>query len=390
MKIQDLLKYGIEPTIISAWENAGMKYLLPVQRDAIRRYGLFDGKSLIVSAPTTSGKTFIGEMAAAFCASRKQKVIYLVPLKSVAEEKFRDFSSKYKDKTKIVISTRDRREYDEQIETGDYNIAILIYEKLEHFIVSNPNIVSQVSLIIIDEIQSISDEQRGAKLELLLTKLKLLDTNFQLLGLSAVLKGSEIIPEWLTAKFLQITERPVELRQGIIYNGLFSYETYNQGTEGTEPAFETTHHASDRELFIKNIIFFTGEEKDASQTLCFVKDKNSTQRFAFEIAEQVNFKPADDAISKLSTLEDSLSRRKLTQCLKKGVGFHNADLTLDERTVIESAFKHGQIKILISTTTLSMGINLPAKNVFIEPEKWVSGKGVKPCTVPITKSEFEN
>src|SRR5690554_1767781 len=95
MKMTELLRYGIPPEIIQLWQQQESATLLPVQAVAVKRHGLFGDGNLLIQAPTSSGKTFIGEMAALQTALRRKKVLYLVPLKALAEEKYADFREKY-------------------------------------------------------------------------------------------------------------------------------------------------------------------------------------------------------------------------------------------------------------------------------------------------------
>ena len=89
MKIKSLKNYGIPSYILNIWEKHYSPYLLPIQEEAVRNYGILDdkeNKKLLVIAPTSSGKTFIGEMAAITQVIHQKKVIYLVPLRCLAEE----------------------------------------------------------------------------------------------------------------------------------------------------------------------------------------------------------------------------------------------------------------------------------------------------------------
>ena len=157
--MRNLEVWGVPSYIVDIWEKSYSPYLLPVQEEAVRDYGVLDydgGKglprrcvprndrrmdsrlrgndmrnnNLLVVAPTSSGKTFIGEMAAITQAVHKKKTIYLVPLRSLAEEKYHHFRDLYANcNINTLISSRDRREYDKKIIRGDYQAVVMVYEK---------------------------------------------------------------------------------------------------------------------------------------------------------------------------------------------------------------------------------------------------------------------
>ena len=111
MRIETLEAYNVPADIIDVWRSHVGAELLPVQERAVKEFGLFGADNLIVFSPTSSGKTFIGEMAAVKPARENTKVFYLVPHKALAEEKYREFSRRYaKAGVDVVISSRDRRE----------------------------------------------------------------------------------------------------------------------------------------------------------------------------------------------------------------------------------------------------------------------------------------
>lgn len=113
IRIADLKReYGFDDYVIQALEDRGIESLLEPQEAAIRA-GVLDGKSLIVSANSSTGKTLIAELTIVKLAVTL-KALYLVPLKSLAEDKFAEFSKYYADSLSIGISTRDRQEYDDR------------------------------------------------------------------------------------------------------------------------------------------------------------------------------------------------------------------------------------------------------------------------------------
>lgn len=388
MEIKKLLKYGIPERIIQTWEENQGEKLLPLQSLAVTRFGLLEGESLIISAPTSSGKTFCGEMAAVSSIFKQRKVICLVPLKAIAEEKFADFQDKYSGLgIKVAISTRDRREYDLDLEKGDFDLGILIYEKFNQLLLKNLDLLKNIDLLIIDELQMIGDSSRGQVLELAL--LKVLNSGYkpQIIGLSAVLGEVEGLASWLKCKLLLEHKRPVELLQGTLYKGKFFYRKHNSQEEGEEEFINIESENIDEILFpnIQKLL------NQGEQILIFLKSKNETVNLALAFAEKYNGEASSSALERLVDLEETGLREKLELCLQKGVAFHNADLSYEERKVIEHSFLENETRLIFATSTLSMGVNLPARTVFIETLKYENGdfadKGV---LVPLTWNEYEN
>ena len=97
------------------------------------------------------------------------------------------------------------------------------------------------------------------------------------------------------------------------------------------------------------------------------------------------------AVDALNEMDDTFTTEILADTLKNGIAFHNSDLLVEERILVERLFRQGKIRVLFSTSTLAMGMNLPAKNVFIYPYKWqYSTQFRKWGTEDITRSEYEN
>jgi helicase len=158
-------------------------------------------------------KTLVGEIVSVHYAMAKKRALYLVPMKALAEEKYHHFKEMYGELgIETIISTHDRKEYDQDLERKEFDIAVVVFEKFKSLLVSNPNLLQGIGLIVIDELQMMGDETRGAGLELLLTKILLSPYKPQLLGLSAVLGDGEDLARWLRAELLVETSRPVELR----------------------------------------------------------------------------------------------------------------------------------------------------------------------------------
>jgi helicase len=386
MKMSELIRYEVPPEVIVLWQQRESATLLPIQEMAVRRFELFGSGNLLIQAPTSSGKTFIGEMAAIHTALHRKKVVYLVPLKALAEEKYLDFKEKYQAYgLKVLISTRDHREQDRDFEDGDFSLAVVVYEKLAQLLVRRPERLEQIDLIIADELELLSDPERGAMVELLLTRI--LQAGRRLIGLSAVIGHPERLAEWMNARLVYYERRPVELRYGVLHQGKFKYRTYNEGGEDVEPLVDAGEESS-WETLTQNVCAFAGR---GEACLIFVKAKHESRRGAELLCGRLDLGAAVSALDELRRLEPTRSRDCLLNTLNHGVGFHNADLSPEERHIVEEAFRAGEVKVLVSTSTLAVGLNLPAQNVFLSTDKWrYDARLGMPWKTPILRAEYEN
>ncbi len=386
----DILRaYGIGDEVIDIWKKSYGEFLLPIQEKAIVRHNILGGRNLIIFAPTSSGKTLVGEIVSVHYAMAKKRALYLVPMKALAEEKYHHFREMYGELgIKTIISTHDRKEYDQDLERKEFHIAVVVFEKLNALLVKNPNLLEGIGLVVTDELQMMGDQTRGAGLELLLTKILVSPFKPQLLGLSAVLGDAEDLARWLKAELLIDTRRPVELRKGILSRNIFSYLEHNSGTEGEEE-WPLPEGNNDELLSVHAAKHLA--QTDDEQSIIFLADKLRTETVGEKLKEMVDLPAASGAIEELNTFEESYSKDLLLSLLSKGIAIHNADLSWEERDLVERYFRKGEIRILLSTSTLAMGINLPATNVFIPEKKWSTPvHGDRLAMSDITKAEHEN
>ncbi len=398
MQLGDLSKWGLPSRIIELWRQRQGEALLSVQSRAIRK-GLLgendresgdDRVRMLISAPTSSGKSFCAEMAMVKALVSRRKTVLLFPLKSLAEQTYRLYSETYAPLgVKCLIATGDHPENDRRFREGDYQVAIAIYEKFNLLLTESLDALKNIGLIVLDEIQTVAEPGRGALLELLVTKILASVYEPSLVALSAVIGDSEhsagCLADWLGATLVEESTRPVDLIRGVAAEGSFRFRSYNDGTDGCQEFVRIEAGDDPFECFVQQL------KIDSGPTLVFLKSRADTVRYAFKLAGSVGWDEAKTTLARLSGEEPSYLIRSLSQALGRGVAFHNSDLSPYQRKIIEEGFVRGEIKTVFSTTTLAMGVNLPAETVYLETAKYSSGEyNGRPSLVPVSRSEFDN
>jgi len=389
MRIQSLEAFGVHPSLLGVWEDNYGPELLPSQAAAVSEVGVLSGRSVVVYAPTGAGKTFIGEMAAMRAATEGQRVVYLTPTKALAEEKFSTWTRIYGSLgLRIVISTRDRRRDDTHLTRGAFDLAICVPEKLRFLLSQSPGTARRIGCVIVDELQLIGDPNRGLCLEVLLAQILRHALNIQIVGLSAVIDKPQSLGEWLGAEALCVHQRPVELRKGVLAEGIFRYREHNSGRIGEEEIGVDLGELEFADAVVELAGWFAQHHEP---TLVFMRDKASAVRLAYRLAEVAGLPPAEQTRKRLSELSATSVRSQLTDLLSAGIAFHNADLQFEERHAVQAGFASGEIRLLTSTSTLAMGVNLPAKNVIIDPYRWEDSRNTgRVSLAPVSRADFEN
>ena len=216
-----LIKHEIPKELYKILEKDITK-LRPAQEKAIKK-GLLNRKNLLVCTPTASGKTLIAELAALkSIIEGNGKAIYIVPLKALASEKYKDFKKRYDGIAKVALSIGDIDSSDSYL--VDYDLIITTSEKLDSLIRHHAPWLSLISTIIIDEIHLLNDPGRGPTLEILITILRQLLKKAQIIALSATIGNPEELSEWLKAELVIDDWRPVKLHKGVYLNGEVEFE----------------------------------------------------------------------------------------------------------------------------------------------------------------------
>lgn len=357
MDSDKLVEYGIPTKYIDILRNRGITVLNPIQEEAIRR-GLLKGKNLVVTAPTASGKTLIGELAMVKAIDNGMVAVYLTPLKALANEKYREFRELDKIGVRVGITTGDYDRKGEEL--SDYNLIVATYERFDSLLRLKPSWISRVGCVVVDELHLLMDPERGPVIEMIIARL--LKQNVHLVGLSATIGNPEILAKWIRGEIIVSDWRPVKLVEGyynrdrgeiVFMDGRVEKVTYRVG----DSLLNIVLHNLSRD--IQTLVFIHNRKKVeeyAEKTLDFIN--GSIQHLPFEI------------IDRLSESPSRIERERLSKLLLKGVAFHHAGLSSVARSVVEEAFLKRAVKVVYATPTLALGVNLPARRVLVSVKRY--------------------
>ena len=347
---------------------SGIVELYPPQADCIQT-GMLEGKNLLVSIPTASGKTLIAEMAMHAHIAKKGKCLYIVPLKALASEKFDEFANKG---VRVGIATGDFDRRDDSL--GRNDIIVATSEKVDSLLRNRTRWIHDITLLVIDEIHLIDSENRGPTLEMVIAKLRFRNPAMQVIGLSATIGNPQMLAGWLGAELVTSIWRPVDLRQGVFWNDRIHFR------EGDRPVKQVSKNYEDLNLCLDTIA-------EGGQCLVFVSSRRNAEAFAKRAAGAIK---SDDpelktCADRLSATAETEMAKSLALCVARGSAFHHAGLSREERRIVEAGFRKGLIKCISSTPTLAAGLNLPARRVIIRDYlRFVAGVGMQ----PIPASEY--
>jgi helicase len=361
--------------------RSGIAELYPPQEEAIQARVLED-KNLVLATPTASGKTLIAELCSLkHILERNGKVIYLTPLRALANEKFDEFK-KYTSirkaggkRVSVGISTGDFDSNDPWLER--YDVIITTNEKADSLLRHRTKWIEDISLIVADEVHLLNEAKRGPTLEVVLARLMQINPEMQILALSATINNVEEIAAWLKASYVITEWRPVTLKEGVLLHEEIQYK------DGDARKIEKKTRNTTINLVLNTV-------KTGGQALVFASTRKNSVTWAKKISEHTSealSKPirrtlTHEAEKILSAGERTRISESLAGLVKCGTAFHHAGLAGAHRRLIEDLFRQGKIKVLTATPTLAFGVNLPARTVVVQDyRRWEPSYGYYPISV---------
>lgn len=363
----------------------------PFQRESIETF--LGGDSVMVAAPTGTGKTIVAEFGVYESFRRGGRVMYTTPIKALSNQKFRDLRAIYDDNVGLLTG--------DISENPEAPIIVMTTEVLRNMLIQTPWELDAVDCIIFDEVHYIADPERGTTWE---EAIILCPDHIQLICLSATVSNAQEIADWISRthrpiRLITHTERAVplalyyfldrklhlvidhdgrqvadfphtggEIRRQLSRNGL-TMEQRRQAEQSEPQPWEIIQALAAEEML--PAIYFLFSRRDC---------EDFAQRYA---VMRPNLIRGADTVARIEHVLDAylgemrLEDRELEQVQKVGslarlgIGFHHAGLLPILKQMVEVLFSQGLMQVVFATDTLALGVNMPARTVVIgRMTKW--------------------
>jgi len=345
--------------------------------------------NVLVVAPTGSGKTLIAEKSIEYYLKQNKNIFYTTPIKALSNQKYNDFKKAGVD---VGLLTGDR--------TIDKNKDLIIAttEILRNMIFSKDKKLSNTGLIILDEVHYLGDNERGTTWEEILIHA---DLGIKFLCLSATVKNKNEFLEWIVSlrgptSLVENNQRPVPLEISLVTTN----KTSNNIKILKSTNKKKNNNSSKLSKLTQNI-----KKPNLDDQVNYLEDKSLTPCIFFYFSRERVESKARQLSNKKKVVDDhKIIRDKFNQIFgdldildhsllnldehlwmwSRGVAFHHAGLAPIVKEFIEFLFLNKYIKFLFATETLALGINMPAKSIYLD--RLNKYDGIK--TRLISQSEF--
>lgn len=324
--------------IIKLWKKSGFTKLLPVQLEALK-HGLLELEDMLVVAGTSSGKTFVGELAGISNIIRnKTKFVFLTPLVALTNQKYEQFKKRYRalgfrvairvGMTKINVRDQEKVIIDGNVKEAD--IIVATYEAYDWILRSKQfKTMGEVGCLVIDEVQLLGDEERGQELDGIIARTRNIYPRCQVISLSATIGNPEELAQDLEMTLVHYDHRPIPLERHLVI---------------VEKEEQKPRIISE---IIQNGLNETSSTGYKGRSLIFTNSRRRAQELASHFRS------------------DGLR-----------VTYYHAGLTYFERKKIEIMFEKQQLDAIVTTAALGAGVDFPVSQVILERPsmgaKWLS------------------
>lgn len=336
---------------------------------------LDQGKSVVVCAPTGSGKTLIGEYAIYRALDQGKRVFYTTPLKALSNQKLRDFREQFGD-DQVGLLTGDLSY------NRDAPIVVMTTEIFRNMLYGTPIGETGVSLqdveaVVLDECHYMNDRQRGTVWE---ESIIYCPPDIQLLALSATVDNSDQLTDWLTTvhgptELIYSTFRPVPLQ--------FNYCTtkrlvplLNDSATAIHPQLKRHHRDSkksgrrSRNRVSLPFVLSQLQQREMLPAIYFIFSRRGCDKAVGDVSH-MSLVTEEEARQLKVRIDEFLAwnpdavRKGQLEPLYRGIAAHHAGILPLWKGLVEELFQAGLIKVVFATETLAAGINMPARTTVI-------------------------
>ncbi|KAM4700701.1 DNA polymerase theta [Discoglossus pictus] len=396
-----LASWGLPKAVLERYHSVGVVQMFEWQAECLMMGQVLEGKNLVYSAPTSAGKTLVAELLILKrVLETRKKALFILPFVSVAKEKTYYLQNLFQE-----VGVKVEGYMGSSSPAGGFSsvdVAICTIEKANGLVnrLIEEDKMDWLGMMVVDELHMLGDSHRGYLLELLLTKIRYVtqkraarkkdaqkgsfSNEVQIVGMSATLPNLDLLASWLNAELYHTDYRPVPLMEWVKIG-----KTVYDSTMTPIREFEPVIDVKGDDDHIVSLCYET--VLGGHSILLFCPSKNWCEKLADTIAREfynlyqralqqpegrswsneTGVTPV--ALEKDGILDvvDQLKRSPagldgvLGRTVPWGVAFHHAGLTFDERDIIEGAFRQGFVRVLAATSTLSSGVNLPARRVIV-------------------------
>ncbi len=354
---------------------------------------IYQDHSVLISAPTGSGKTVVAEAAIEQALRNGEHAIYTAPIKALSNQKFRDFRERFGEEQVGIL-------------TGDVSIqpeapiVIMTTEIYRNCLFDHSKRLEKLGWVIFDEIHYLDDPERGTVWE---EALLFTPERVRILALSATIPNIEQLAEWIRQihnrpiEVIMESKRPVPLHinyqcQGQFFDKpqtLFRHGYFGRDSWRISPRERRRGlHAPKAKPNRLDQLLVHLQEKDRLPLIYFAFGRRRTEELAGE-ASPYSFLNSEERVMIADKFQALLEKYDLTAensalvmrpLIEQGIAYHHAGMLPTLKEIIEQLFTSRLIKVIFTTETFALGINMPARTVVLDELEKYSGAGFRQLT----------
>ena len=347
-------------------------HLYPFQVQAVD--AIAADHSVLVAAPTGSGKTLVADYAIDQAFATGHRVVYTSPIKALSNQKFRDFRARHGDAVGIMTG--------DVTMNGDAPLLVMTTEVFRNTLFDEPHRLREFRFVIHDEVHYLDDKERGTVWE---ESIIHAPPTMRLVCLSATIPNVRELADWIASvrgedvTVVEMNHRPVPLDHltWVPDNGPLPVDQACALLDQPHRARVRMRRERSPERLLDWL-----EREHLLPALYFCFSRKTCEALALDNRRRTLLSPADrdrmaalvDELLERYEVEDSLTVRRLREMALAGVGYHHAGMLPIHKEIVERLFTSGLVRMLFATETFALGVNMPARSVAFDALRKFDGE----------------